>query len=90
MVYTHIAVLIVQRCSITEHYPSQLTSRCIYIYIYNLFLWVIETKHVLIETGIFISCLLLVGGVCELVPPVVAEGSTDYSMELAAQTDPQI
>lgn len=34
----------------------------------------IETKHVLIETGIFISCLLLVGGVCELVPPVVAEG----------------
>lgn len=61
----------------------------IYIYIYNLFLWVIETKHVLIETGIFISCLLLVGGVCELVPPVVAEGSTDYSMELAAQTDPQ-
>lgn len=62
----------------------------IYIYIYNLFLWVIETKHVLIETGIFISCLLLVGGVCELVPPVVAEGSTDYSMELAAQTDPQI
>lgn len=50
----------------------------------------IETKHVLIETGIFISCLLLVGGVCELVPPVVAEGSTDYSMELAAQTDPQI
>lgn len=40
VVYTHIAVLIVQRCWITEHYPSQLTSRCIYIYIYLQFVFV--------------------------------------------------
>lgn len=42
----------------------------------------IEIKYVLIEIGIFISCFLLVGGVCELVFLVVVEGSIDYSMEL--------